>query len=172
MSQYAITFWLPTIISEAGVKNVVLNGVLSAIPFLVAAIAMPILGRHADITRERRWHLILALAVGGVALAISPLVSSAPALALFFLSIAAGGLLAATPLFWPLPMSFLRGMSVAAGIALINSLGNVAGFVSPSIVGALTDLTGTTNAGIYVTAAVAGIGVLLVFILPAKAVNR
>ncbi len=172
MGQYAISFWLPTIVREAGVRSLGVNGLLTAVPFLAALVAMPLLGRHADRTRERRWHLAGAMAAGGVGLVLAPLAGHAIAPALACLCVAAAGLLSATALFWPLPPAILGGLSAAAGIALINALGNIAGFASPFLVGLLTRATGTTEAGMFAIAGIVWLGAALVFLTPARLVNR
>jgi nitrate/nitrite transporter NarK len=89
-----------------------------------------------------------------------------------FLSIAAAGVLTCAPLFWSLPTSFLSGIAAASGIAVVNSVGNLAGFVSPYMVGALKDMTQSTQLPMYVLAAILVVGAVLVWLTPAKLVNR
>ena len=168
MGQYAISFWLPTIVREAGIHGLGLNGVLTSVPFLAALVAMPLLGRHADRTRERRWHLAGAMAAGGLGLVLAPLAGHAIVPALACLCVAAAGLLSATALFWPLPPAILGGLSAAAGIALINALGNIAGFASPFLVGLLTAASGTTETGMFAIAGIVWLGACLVFLNPAR----
>ncbi len=88
------------------------------------------------------------------------------------LSVAAGGVLACSPLFWSLPTAFLSGAGAAAGIALINSVGNLAGFAGPYAIGALRDYTGSTAAGMYVLAVTLVLGAACVFAVPARLVNK
>ncbi len=88
--------------------------------------------------RERRWHLIVPALCGAVGFAVAATAGST-IVSIIFLSIAAGGVLTCAPLFWSLPTAFLTGVGAAAGIALINSVGNLAGFVSPYVIGALRD---------------------------------
>ena len=85
---------------------------------------------------------------------------------------AAAGVLTCSPLFWSLPTAFLSGAGAAAGIALINSVGNLAGFVSPYVIGALRDATGSTAAGMYALAVMLVVGSVCVFVTPARMVNR
>ncbi|WP_205880278.1 MFS transporter [Lichenicoccus roseus] len=172
MGQYAISFWLPTIVREAGIHSLGLNGVLTAVPFLAALVAMPLLGRSADRGRRRRLHLAGAMVVGGAGLVLAPLAGQAIVPALACLCAAAAGLLSATALFWPLPPALLGGLSAAAGIALINALGNIAGFASPFLVGLLTRATGTTEAGMFAIAGIVWLGACLVFATPARLVDR
>jgi nitrate/nitrite transporter NarK len=88
------------------------------------------------------------------------------------LSIAAGGVLTCAPLFWSLPTSFLAGSAAAAGIAIINSIGNLAGFASPYLIGYLRDATHSTASGMYSLAVMLVIGAIAVWLTPAKLVNR
>jgi nitrate/nitrite transporter NarK len=92
--------------------------------------------------------------------------------AILFLTIAAAGVMASAPLFWSLPTAFLNGVAAAAGIAAINSVGNLAGFASPYLIGAIKDYTHSTNIGMYVLAAVLVVGAIIVLRVPARLVNR
>ena len=93
-------------------------------------------------------------------------------LAIASLSLAAAGVITCTPLFWSLPTAFLAGTGAAAGIAIINSIGNLAGFVGPYLIGYLKDQTGSTAIGMYVLAGVLAIGAAAVLTVPARLVNR
>ena len=95
-----------------------------------------------------------------------------PVLAMIGLTLAAMGGLSTLPMFWSLPTAFLRGSTAAAGIALINSWGNLAGFVSPYLIGFIKDMTHSTNLGLYAMAGALFLGTLLTFLVPAKVVNR
>ena len=171
MGQYGITFWLPTIVKNSGVSNVVLVGLLSAIPYLCALIALPFVGMSSDRTKARRLHCALPMVVAATALFTLPLTSGVGT-ALALLSFAAVGSIASSSQFWSLPTAFLGGMTAAAGIATINCIANLAGFVSPSVVGWLNDFTGKQGAGLMFTSSALLIGALLVLLLPAKTVNR
>ena len=172
MGQYGLTFWMPTLVKNAGVKDTFMVGVLSAIPYLCAAITMVLIGRSADARRERRWHLIVPALMGAVGFAVVATVGNNVALSIVFLSLAAAGVLTCAPLFWSLPTAFLQGTAAAAGIAAINSVGNLAGFVSPYMIGALKDMTGSTSAGMYALAAVLVLGCIAVLRTPPKLVNK
>ncbi len=169
--QYGLTFWMPTIVKASGVQGNFNIGLISAIPFVCAAIVMVLLGRSADRMRERRWHLIIPALIGAVAFVVSANAGSTT-LAIAALSVAAAGVLTCSPLFWSLPTAFLSGAGAAAGIALINSVGNLAGFVSPYVIGALRDATGSTATGLYALAAMLVVGAVCVFVTPARMVNR
>jgi D-galactonate transporter len=171
MGQYGITFWLPTIVRNSGVSNVVLVGLLSAIPYLCALIALPFIGMSSDRTKARRLHCALPMVMAAIALFTLPLTSGVGS-ALALLSFAAVGSIASSSQFWSLPTAFLGGMTAAAGIATINCIANLAGFVSPSVVGWLNDFTGKQGAGLMFTSSALLIGAVLVLLLPAKTVNR
>lgn len=172
MGQYGLTFWMPTFIKNTGVEGNLLIGVLSAIPFLAALVAMNLFGRSADARRERRWHLVVPALMGTVGFTITASVTGNTVISLIALSIAAAGVLTCAPLFWSLPTSFLGGTAAAAGIAAINSIGNLAGFVSPYMIGALKDATGSTASGMYVLAASLVVGAIAVLRTPKDVVNR
>ncbi len=172
MGQYALTFWLPTLVKATGVKGNFNIGLLSAIPFLCAIVAMNLFGRSADSKRERRWHLIIPALMGAVGFAVAASFADNTVVSLVFLSLAAAGVLTCAPLFWSLPTAFLSGTAAAAGIAAINSVGNLAGFASPYLIGYLKDLTGSTAIGMYVLAGSLVVGALLVWLTPKQLVNR
>ncbi|WP_426396232.1 MFS transporter [Ralstonia sp. R-29] len=172
MGQYGLTFWMPTLVKNAGVKDTFMVGVLSAIPYLCAAITMVLIGRSADARRERRWHLVVPALMGAVGFAVVATAGNNVALSIVFLSLAAAGVLTCAPLFWSLPTAFLQGTAAAAGIAAINSVGNLAGFVSPYMIGALKDMTGSTATGMYALAGVLVLGCIAVLRTPAKLVNK
>jgi nitrate/nitrite transporter NarK len=172
MGLYGVSFWLPTIIKTTGVTDPLNIGLLTAIPYAFAAVAMVLIGRSADARRERRWHVAIPALIGCIGLLASTVYDHNTVLAMASLTVACIGILTTLPLFWSLPTAFLSGTAAAAGIALINSLGNLAGFVSPYLVGWLKDATQSTNTGMYVLAASLVIGALLTLTLPARLVNR
>jgi D-galactonate transporter len=171
MGQYGITFWLPTIVRNSGVSSVVMVGLLSAIPYICALVSLPFIGMSSDRTKARRLHCALPMVVAAIALFSLP-ATSGVASALALLSLAAIGSIASSSQFWVLPTAFLGGMTAAAGIATINCIANLAGFVSPSVVGWLNDFTGKQNAGLMFTSSALLVGAALVLLLPAKTVNR
>ena len=163
---------MPTLVAATGVKGNFQIGILSAIPFIVAIFSMVLLGRSADLHRERRWHLVVPALCAAVGLAGAAAFADSAPLAIGFLSLAAGGILPLSPLFWSLPTSILQGRGAAAGIAAINSIGNLAGFFSPVIVGYLKDVTHDNRTGMYTLAGMVAVGALLVLRTPAKLVNK
>ncbi|CAG2156022.1 Putative metabolite transport protein NicT [Cupriavidus campinensis] len=170
--QYALTFWMPTLVKASGVSGNLKIGLLSAIPFICAIVVMNILGHSADARRERRWHLIVPALMGAVGFAIAASFTDNTVVAIAALSLAAAGVLTCAPLFWSLPTAFLSGIAAASGIAVVNSVGNLAGFVSPYMVGTLKDLTHSTQLPMYVLSGILVVGALLVWLTPAKMVNR
>ena len=171
MGQYGLTLWMPTLVRASGVTGNFNIGLLSAIPFICAIIAMVIFSRSADYHRERRWHLVIPALLGTVGFAVAATASSTT-IAIIFLSMAAAGVLACAPLFWSLPTAFLTGAAAASGIAVINSVGNLAGFASPYMIGTLRDMTGNSAIGMYVLAACLVLGAAIVLTVPKKMVNR
>jgi MFS family permease len=171
MGQYGITFWLPTIVKNAGVTNVVVVGMLSAIPYIVALITLPFVGKSSDRTKARRLHCAAPMLIAAIALFALPFTGGV-GIAIVLLSLAAAGAISGTSQFWALPTAFLGGMTAAAGIATINCIANLAGFFSPSIVGWLNDMTGKQSAGLMFTSAALLIGATLVALVPGKTVNR
>ena len=170
---YGISFWLPTIVSEMGIKKPFQVGVLTAIPYAVAAVGMVLMGRSADKHGERRWHFAVSAALAALGLVLSVLLASQPLAALGALALATFGILSAAPLFWSLPTAYLRGGAAAGGIAVINSCGNLAGFLSPYVVGWTKELTGSTALGMYYVAGFLLLGgILMVAGVPAKLMNR
>jgi D-galactonate transporter len=171
--QYGLTFWLPTLIKTAGIKGVLNIGMFTAIPYAAAVVVMLYLGRSSDKHIERRWHLVIPLLLGAVGLVGSALAGTTnTGLAIVALSIAAAGVLSSAPLFWALPTSFLSGVGAAAGIAAINSVGNLAGFASPFLIGWIKDMTHSTDIALYVLSGVLVGGAVIVLNIPAKMVNR
>jgi D-galactonate transporter len=172
MGQYALTFWMPTFVKSTGIDNALTIGVLSAIPYVVALVAMNAFGSSADKRRERRWHLVIPALLGTVGFCFTALWSGSTVLSLVALSVAAAGVLTCAPLFWSLPTSFLGGAAAAAGIAVINSVGNLAGFVSPYMIGSIKDATGSIHLPMYVLAVVLAIGAAAVLTTRKSLVNR
>jgi D-galactonate transporter len=169
---YIISFWLPTIIKGSGVSDPLEIGLLTAVPYIVAIVAMLAVNADADRTRERRWHVIVPSIVTGLGLAVTALSGTNTALAMVGLVLAAAGASSAQSAFWTLPAAFLGGAAAAAGIALVNALGNIAGFASTFIVGWMSDLTHSTSASLYLFAGLAVVGGLLILRIPARLVNK
>lgn len=161
-----LIFFLPTIVAEFGREfgtklSTVQASLVTAVPYLVAALGMVLWARHSDRTGERKWHVVLPMVVGGVAIPGALSLGNVYA-AMIGVTACAIGVFGALSTFWALPTTFLTGAASAGGIALINSLGNVAGFAAPYITGVLSDLTGAPRSGLWVVGACMLIGAITV----------
>ncbi|MBX8559629.1 MFS transporter [Pseudomonas cichorii] len=172
MGQYAITFWLPTLVRNAGVSDPLHIGMLSSVPYICAIVAMLLMGRSGDKHRERRWHLVIPMIAGAAGLSLAALMGGNLLLSIMSLCLAAAGILSASSLFWMLPTTLLGGVSAAAGIAAVNSFANLAGFCSPYLIGWITTTTGSSAIGMYLITGVLIFGAFLVLRVPAALVNR
>ena len=147
-SLYGFSFWLPTIIKKlSGSSNLVVT-LISALPYCVALLAILSVGWSSDKTRERRWHTALPMIVAGIGLRLSVAAREQTALAVAAFCLAAAGIYSFLPGFWALSTSFLTGIAAAASIGLINSIGNLGGFVGPYVVGYLSKRTNSFIAGV------------------------
>ncbi|WP_250494633.1 MFS transporter [Caballeronia sp. GAWG1-1] len=173
MGSYAIGFWQPTILRSTGIEDAFIIGLLTMIPYSVALVAMILTGKHADRTRERRWHVALPALIAGAGFVLCALFGASSAISVAGLTLATAGVITALPMFWALPTAFLGGTGAAAGIALINCTGNLAGFVSPAVIGWLKSITHSLSSGLFVVAASLALSALLIFVfVPAKLVNK
>lgn len=163
---YGLSFWLPLLIKSTGVTDPLAIGWLVALPYGVSVVAMILVGRSSDKRHERRWHVAIPALVGAVGLVLSTLWSTDTTLAMVALTLATVGIMVVLPLFWALPNAFLAGTAAAAGIALINALGNLAGFFGPSIIGWVKQTTQSTNGGILVLAGFMVLCAVLVLLTP------
>jgi cyanate permease len=164
-ASYGVAFFLPTIVKGFGVSNFQ-TGLLAALPFVFGAIGMVLLSRNSDRTLKRREHVCFAMILAAAGIAGAALVSS-PVLILGLFCLSQIGVSATPPLMWPIPSTFLTGSAAAAGIAAINSIGNLSGFAGPYVMGYLRDLTGNFTAGLLVIAVVTFIGGLVALLLRA-----
>lgn len=139
---YGLNMWLPQIVKTFGGLTNVQIGFISAIPFVAAAIGMLMIGISSDRHHERKWHMTIAMLIGGLCLITSGYTSANPGLTIALLALCSIGCYGSMPVFWTVPPTFLTGTAAAAGIALINSIGNLGGFVGPFMVGWIKDTTG------------------------------
>jgi MFS transporter, ACS family, tartrate transporter len=151
-STYGIVYFLPQIVKQFGLTNMQ-TGFVSAIPFLVATLGMIWYGRRSDRLMERRSHCAIAFMLCAIGLVATALVPS-PTLRLICLCVAAFGAWSTLPVFWAMPTAFLSGAAAAAGVAYINSIANIAGFVGPFVMGWIKDATGSFDGGLLVIASV------------------
>src|ERR1700760_4053549 len=163
-ASYGVAFFLPTIIKGFGVSDAQ-TGLLAALPFVFGAIGMVLLGRHSDRTMERKGHVAVALLMATIGVGLSGLIGN-PVAIMALLCFAQIGISAVPPMFWPLPASFLSGASAAAGIAAINSLGNLSGFAAPYAIGYLKDTIGNFTAGLLLLAGCSLFGAIVSVLLP------
>jgi MFS family permease len=156
---YGIGFWMPQVIQTFGLAPLKI-GFLTAIPYLIAAIAMVIWGWHSDRTGERTLHVALPLLLGGVAFAWSAYTGPLW-LTMVALTLATLGIYAVVGTFWSLPTAILTGTGAAAGIALVNSMGNLGGFAGPTVVGVMRQATGSFTAALLFLAGALLLGALI-----------
>jgi MFS family permease len=137
---YGIAMFQPQIVHrlESGFG---MTGVINAIPYVFAAVAMVLWGRHSDRTGERPFHVSAAYALGGVGLIATALMTD-PVLTMSMLVVTAMGMSSTGPTFWSLPTAMLSGTAAAGGIAMINALGNLGGFFGPYLFGVIKDASG------------------------------
>lgn len=172
MGLYGVGFWLPTLIKGTGVSDPFTIGLLTVLPYASAAIGMVVCGRLSDAARERRWHIVIPGAIGVIGWLVSISFSKDLLIAELALTVATTGVLVTLAQFWSLPTAVLTGAAAASGIAVINSVGNLAGFVSPYAIGWLIDQTKSTTIGVYTLAGCLMVGSLLVLTMPKSLVNR
>ncbi len=167
LSYYSISLWLPQIIKSVSGFDNVHTAWLTALPYLLTVIVMVIVGVHSDRTGERRWHIAICGWIAAISFAVSPHLTATPALALLALSIAAACIWSILAPFWTLPHALLKdGAAKASGLALINSIGNMGGFVGPYAVAWLKNLSGGFEVPAFVLSVILALGVLLVFFIP------
>jgi D-galactonate transporter len=171
-STVTIPFWVPSIIQGLGVKSALTIGLLSAVPYVAAMIAMVLVGRHSDRTLERRYHAALPCVVCAVGLIGIGVFARTPALAFTALVIAAASPLCYNAVFFQIPSMLLAGTAAAGGIALINSIGALSGWLGPSVVGWLEDLTGKTATGLYIVAGIEVLGAILILVFMPRRPKR
>lgn len=159
---YGMQFWLPTIVKAFGFSNAQ-TGFVIAVPYLFGTVAMILWARHSDATRERVMHVGAPLLLTAIALGVCGYVTD-PMTTMVVLTVAAIGVFCTFGVFWTLPTAWLSGTAAAGAIALINSIGNLAGFAGPYLIGWVKETTGSTSSGLFVLAVLPLIGGLLVFL--------
>lgn len=160
-ANYGITFFLPQIVKNLGATNF-MTGLLTAIPYTVGIVGLLAFGYFSDRFKERRRHLIAAATVGGIGFLLAAWIGDSY-WALAGMCIATIGTYGSRPTMWPMPSQFLTGASAAVGIALINSIGNLGGYVGPFVVGWIKDSTKSFEMGVYFLAACAFMSALITY---------
>ena len=163
---YGLSMWLPTIIKQFGVSDMS-TGFLSAVPYLFAVAGLLIVPRHSDRHGERYWHIAIVSCAAAVTMAASAWFS-APALQFLFICLTAFSIYSIQAVVWALPGQFLTGARAAVGIAMINSLANLGGYIGPFGIGYIKDATGSTAGGLYFLAAVLLFAVFMTFVVRAS----
>ena len=156
---YGVGFWLPTIVKGFGV-SIAMTGWISAIPYVVGFFGMIWWGMRSDARMERTRHLAIALGLAAIGVGASAFIGD-PLLKMIALTIGAFGVFASLPIFWTLPTAILSGASAAAGIAAINSIGNLSGYFGPFAIGWIKDATGGFAWGLAAVAACAAIALVI-----------
>ena len=162
-TNYGLSFFLPQIVKAFGVSNLQ-AGFITALPYVVGVISIVAWGRHSDHTLERRYHLAFPLFVASAGIAVSTLLDD-PTMKMVALSVAGFGIFGGLPVFWTFPTAFLSGPAAAGGIALINSIGNLAGFAGPYAMGYIKDVTGSYSGGLLSLAAAGLTAMIIVLVL-------
>jgi len=160
IGMYGITLWLPQILRAVTGADDLTIGLMNALPFLAAMVGMTIVGWHSDRRGERRWHIVCSLILAATGCALAAIANNV-AMILVAFSIAAIGVWAVIGPFWALTTSFLGGAAAAGGIALINSMGNIGGFLGPYLMGWFKQVTTGYGSGLVATAFVLLLGALM-----------
>ena len=163
-SNYGIGFWMPQIVQGFGGLSKFQIGLITAVPYVVGTVSMVLWGRRSDRRMERKADVAIPLFVAAAGIAAAA-VFDQPVLKMACLTIAAFGVFSCLPVFWTLPAAFLSGPAAAAGIAIINSLGNLSGFAGPYAMGWIKDTTGSFAGGLLLIAALALVGMVAVLLL-------
>lgn len=166
-----LAFWMPALIHSSGIARDSQVGLLTAIPYLAGCFFMIAVGRSSDHLKERRWHLCVPILMCALGLTLTGLQPQSPLLVMVGLVIAGMGASTALPMFWQLPPAYLNSATLAPGIALISSLGSVAAFVAPYLIGWMRDNTNSASLALYLLSLMITLGALLVLRTPSTVVN-
>ena len=160
---YGVNFWMPTLVQELGVARTdyLQVGLITMIPWGLAGVMMVIVGAHSDRTGERRWHATGSLLVTALGLLLLAVAGHAAVLSIIALSLVTCGVLSFLATFWAVPTSFLRHSAAAAGIAWINSVGNLGGHFGPDLIGRVRTATGSTASALVALAIIALLGAVV-----------
>ena len=163
---YGVSFWLPQIVQQLSHYPSAVVALISALPYVVAAAGMVVVGARSDRTGERRWHVAGPALIGAAGFVAAATVPPSVVLSVAALSVAALGIWGAMGPCWALPTAFLRGRAAAGGVALVNAVGNIGGFVGPTLVGYAREATGSFATGLWVMAGALVVGAALTIALP------
>lgn len=168
---YGVSFWLPQIVQATGTLSSATVILLTAIPYLAATIGLVVVGARSDAKGERRWHVAVPCLIGAAGFVLTALAPQTAVASLAMLSIAAFGIWGTLGPFWAMPTAFLRGTAAAGGIALVNSIGNVGGFVGPFAVGWVRQATGSFDAALLALAGVLVVAAAIAISLPVSGIG-
>jgi len=146
-TMYGVTLWLPSLISQLSGLGSFMTSLVATIPFAATTLAMVLVGMHSDRTSERRWHTAVPAFCGALAL-LAAAYGSVPALVIAGIGLGMAGAEAMVGPFWAMATSRIRGLSAAAGIAVINSLANLGGYFGPDIIGFFRKMNGGFRGGL------------------------
>lgn len=163
---YTVAFWTPSILHDDGIRSTFQIGCLSAIPQIGGVLSMILIGRSSDKRGERRWHIVLPVLFGSMAMACIPFVTGNPGLVILFITLANMGILGALPPFWVLPSLMLRGAAAAVGLALAGSIANIAGFFATALVGYARSVFGDMSSVVWLFSGLVLVGGMSVLLIP------
>lgn len=169
VGSYGLNFWAPDLIKTAGSGNSVLTGLLTAVPYICGAICMIVVGRLSDSSGKRPKFVAILIFAAAIGFLAAGIFDTHIVMLIGALAILGAGIIAAIPTFWTLPPKILTGVGAAGGIALINTIGQLGGIVSPTLVGAVKDYTGSTTPALYVISFLCALcGAILLVAMPHK----
>ena len=163
LAAYGLSYWLPTVVKGFGVSNT-MNGLINILPWVVTAVALWWVPRHSEQVKEKTWHIVIPVAIGAACL-VGSVVVPGNTLKFALICVAAACIFSAQPIFWTLPSSFLSGASAAAGLAVINAVGNLGGFVAQNAVPWIKDSTGSNLTPMLFLAACLGFAGVMIFVV-------
>ncbi len=165
VASYGLNFWAPQLIRSAGTESPVAIGLLTAIPYICGAISMVVIGRLSDATGERRLFVCGLVTLGAIGFFSAGIFAQHTTFLIVALALLGTGIIASIPAFWALPPKLLAGAGAGAagGIALINTLGQFGGIVSPVMVGYIKDVSGSTTPALYVIGVTSLVAAALLF---------
>ena len=172
LGNYGLVFWMPSMIKSIGGLTNFQIGIVTALPYLIAACAMQLNSSHSVKTGERLWHTAIPLIAGGAALVGAVTTREAPALSLLCLTVGISGIQCTLAMFWSLPSRVLAGTAAASGAGLVNIGAATAGFAGPAILGVLSQLTGSMTAGVSLLAIALFAAAGLIFAIPRRLMAR
>ena len=172
VGSYGLNFWAPHLIRSSGISSPTTIGLLTAVPYVFGAIAMVIVGRVSDASGERRKYVAGLLVAAAFGFFAAGIFDKQTGMLILALAVMGAGVVASIPAFWALPPRLLTGAGAAGGIALINTLGQLGGIVSPVMVGRIKDVTGSTTPALYAIGAASIVCAIVVMkALPAAAMK-